>query len=263
MGSKLSRRREAPVSSAVAVIDEQKNAAEPAAPQPAADSGMKQEVVRAEDLDVLVEEPPKDECASEVNETGSPAALVPTEDTEAELIAKETQAPAQPEPLVSDANPPEPESFAQPKANATEEAEAQDALTPEDVSEESKADTDPISEPGPTPAKAEEQHKDQEPLADLLLSSPPLIDFVPDVTSSATTVPTDPDESSNISASEQSFTAEPEKFTSDILEKSTGAEAEEGLKTLGSDVNVENVSELLQDFGLKENLLGDIIPRQV
>ncbi|KAK5616058.1 hypothetical protein CRENBAI_017828 [Crenichthys baileyi] len=271
MGNKFSRRREAPVSSAASVASEQKPAVEHSTPT--SDSGMKQEVVRAEDLDVLVEEPPKDECVPEVKEEESPAALDPTqEDEQSELLAKETEAPAQPEPLFSNANILEPESFAQPKPKATEEAEAQVALnpTPEDVSEQnsalqSEADTEPISEPVPAPAEAVVEHKDQEYLTDPVLSSPPLIDYdVPDVISSPTIIPLDPDESSNISASEHHSTAEPEKFNSDFLEKTTGVEAEESLKMTGSEVNTENVSKLLKNSELKENdLLSDIIAREV
>ncbi|XP_047239926.1 proline-rich transmembrane protein 2-like [Girardinichthys multiradiatus] len=261
MGNKFSRRREAPVSSAASVASEQKPAVEHSTPT--SDSGMKQEVVRAEDLDVLAEEPPKDECVPEVKEE---------EDEQSELLAKETQAPAQPKPLFLNANILEPESFAQPKPKATEEAEAQVALnpTPEDISEQnsalqSEADTEPISEPVPTPAEAVVEHKDQEYLTDPVLSSPPLIDYnVPDVISSPTIIPLDPDESSNISASEHHSTVEPEEFNSDFLEKMTGVEAEECLKMTGSEVNAENVSKLLKNSELKENdLLSDIIAREV
>ncbi|MEQ2194474.1 hypothetical protein XENOCAPTIV_029868, partial [Xenoophorus captivus] len=270
MGNKFSRRREAPVSSAASVASEQKPAVEHSTPT--SDSGMKQEVVRAQDLDVLVEEPPKDECVPEVKEEEGPAALAPTEDEQSELLAKETQAPAQPKPLFLNANILEPESFAQPKPKATQEAEAQVALnpTPEDVSEQnsalqSEADTEPISEPVPTPAEAVVEHKDQEYLTDPVLSSPPLIDYdAPDVISSPTIIPLDPDESLNISASEHHSTAEPEKFNSDFLEKTTGVEAEECLKMTGSEVNAENVSKLLKNSELKENdLLSDIIAREV
>uniref|UniRef100_A0A096M4Z2 Uncharacterized protein n=1 Tax=Poecilia formosa TaxID=48698 RepID=A0A096M4Z2_POEFO len=250
MGNKFSRRREAPVSSAAAAAaaSEQKPAVESSTtPKPTADSEIKQEAVRTETLDVLVEEPPKDECAPEGKEEESPVTLAPPEDAGSELLAKETPAPVQLEAAVSDTNPLEPESFAPAKP-------------------ESEADTDDlVSEPTRLSDEDVEQHKDQESLTDPVISSPPLIDFgVPDVISSPTTIPLDPDESLNVSASEHSATAEPEKLTSDSLGKSTGVEAEECLKTLGSDINVENASELLKNSGLKENdLLSDVIPREV
>lgn len=271
MGNKFSRRREAPVSSAAAAAaSEQKPAVESSTPKPTADSAIKQEAVRTETLDVLVEEPPKDECAPEGKEEESPVTLAPTEDAESELLTKETPAPVQFEAVVSDTNPLEPESFAPAKPEATEEAEA--AITPnrEDVPEpdsalQSEADTDLVSEPTRIRDEDVVQHKDQESLTDPVLSSPPLIDFgVPDVISSPTTIPLDPDESLNMSGSEHSATAEPEKLTSGFLEKLTGVEAEESLKTLGSDINVENVSELLKNSELNENdLLSEIIPREV
>ncbi|XP_014826923.1 PREDICTED: myosin-binding protein H-like [Poecilia mexicana] len=274
MGNKFSRRREAPVSSAAAAAaaSEQKPAVESSTtPKPTADSEIKQEAVRTETLDVLVEEPPKDECAPEGKEEESPVTLAPPEDAGSELLAKETPAPVQLEAAVSDTNPLEPESFAPAKPEAAEEAEAAITPNPEDVPEpdsalQSEADTDDlVSEPTRLSDEDVEQHKDQESLTDPVISSPPLIDFgVPDVISSPTTIPLDPDESLNVSASEHSATAEPEKLTSDSLGKSTGVEAEECLKTLGSDINVENASELLKNSGLKENdLLSDVIPREV
>lgn len=272
MGNKFSRRREAPVSSASAVASsKQKPAEEQSAPTPTADSEMKQELGRTENLDVLVEEPTKDESASEVKEEESPVALAPTEDAESELLAKETQAPVEPEALVSDTNPKEPESFSQPKPEATEEATAQVAInpTPEDVSQpdsalQSDADADLVSEPAATPAQAVVQHEEQESLTVPVHFSPPLIDFgIPDVISSPATIPLNADELSNIAVSEHSSTAEPENFTSNFLEKPTEVEAEESLKMLGSDISVENVSEPLKNFELKENdLLSDIIPRE-
>lgn len=270
MGNKFSRRREAPVSSAAAVASsEQKPAVEHSTPTPTAESGMKQELVWTEHLDVLVEEPTKDESASEVKEEERSVVLTPTEDAESELLAKETQAPVKPEALVSDTNPQEPESFAQPKPEATEEATAQVAIhpTPEDVSQSDSAlqtYADPVSKPAATPAQAVVQHEDQESLTGPVLSSPPLSDFgIPDVISSPTTIPLNADESSNISASDHSSTAEPEKFTSDILEKSTKVEAEESLKMPGSDISVESFSEPLKNSELKENDLSDITPREV
>ncbi|XP_054895821.1 uncharacterized protein LOC129366155 [Poeciliopsis prolifica] len=271
MGNKFSRRREAPVSSAAAAAaSEQKPAVEPSTPKPTADSELKQEAVRTETLDVLVEEPPKAECAPEEKEEESPVTLAPTEDAESELLAKETPAPVQFEAVVSDTNPLEPESFAPAKPEAAEEVEAATTANGEDVPEpdsalESEADTDLVSEPTRLRDEDVVQHKDQESLTDPLLSLPPLIDFgVPDVISSPTIIPLDPDESLNMSASEHSATAEPEKLNSDFLEMSTGVEAEESLKTLGSDINVENVSELLKNSKLDENdLLSDIIPREV
>ncbi|XP_008409521.1 proteoglycan 4-like [Poecilia reticulata] len=272
MGNKFSRRREAPVSSAAAAAaSEQKPAVESSTtPKPTADSAIKQEAVRTETLDVLVEEPPKYECAPEGKEEESPVTLAPPEDAGSELLAKETPAPVQLEAAVSDTNPLEPGSFAPAKPEATEEAEAAITPNPEDVPEpdsalQSEADTDLVSEPTGLRDEDVVQHQDQESSTDPVISSPPLIDFgVPDVISSPTTIHLDPDESLNVSASEHSATAEPEKLTSDFLEKSTGVEAEECLKTLGSDINVENVSELLKNSGLKENdLLSDIIPREV
>ncbi|XP_038155877.1 RNA polymerase II degradation factor 1-like [Cyprinodon tularosa] len=263
MGNKFSRRRDAAVSSAASAASEQKPAVEHS--KPALDSGIKQEDAKAESLDVLIEEPTKEECASEVKGEESPSALAPREDAESELLTLETKAPKEPKPLVSDASPPKPEISAKPNPEATNEAEAQVALNPVDVSEsvlQSEADTESIPQPVPTAAEAAVQSKDQEPLTDPVLSAPPLIDYgVPDVISSQATILLDPDESSKCSASEESSTAEPAKFTSDFLEKFTGVEAEECLKTHESDVNMENISELLKASELKENdLLSDIVP---
>ncbi|XP_070687263.1 uncharacterized protein [Pempheris klunzingeri] len=225
MGNRFSRRRDAPAHSAETAATEQKAAAEPAATQPALDSGITQtqEAVDTQNLDAVVGEPatpaacsPTEECESECKAAKAPAAPAPLNDPEPEPVAKETP----PEPLVSvsQPSPSEPESVAEPNPVAEAQiapepapepsepkpvAEAQPVPEPVPESEptsnpeaEAEAVPEPISESAPAPAEALEQPTDmltQESLPEPELPSPPLIDLdVADVTPQPVNTPPSP-----------------------------------------------------------------------
>lgn len=168
MGNRFSRRRDAPANSAEAAAPEQQTAEEPAATQPAEDSGIPQtqEAAKTVDLDVVVGEPvkqvaclPPEECVAECKEAEAPAAPAPVNDAEPEPVAKETPAP------VSEPSPPEPEPVAEPEPIA--EPEPEPVAEPEPVPEPA-----PVLAPEPVPAP--------EPVAEAQLAPEPTPEPVPE-----------------------------------------------------------------------------------
>ncbi|XP_034542031.1 protein TsetseEP-like [Notolabrus celidotus] len=224
MGSRLSKKLNAPASSAET---EQKTAEEPAATPaatPAAeDSGITQtlEAVDVPNLEVIVGEVvtpvaslPSEPCVAECKEVEAPAAPEP------EAAAKETPAPVQPEPPVpvSEPSPPEPEPIAAPEPIAEPEPTPEPQVAPEPAPEPiPEPEPEPILEPEPTsipepeveafpepipeslPAPVEELEQEielmtQELLPEPVLPSPPLIDLgFPDVTPEPADIPSLPE----------------------------------------------------------------------
>ncbi|XP_041650537.1 protein TsetseEP-like [Cheilinus undulatus] len=211
MGNRLSRRRDAPASSAEAAATEQKTAEEPAAvpaaepaPVPAAepaaeDSGITQEAVQ--DEEVIVGEPvtpvaclPSEDCVAVCKGAEAPPAPEP------EPVAKEAPAPVQPEPPVQVSEPepvaaPEPVSAPEPVPEPVAEAQLAPEPAPEPVTEpepipepeptsQPEPEVEPVPESLPPPVEAPEPQIDlltQESLPEPELPSPPLIDLgVPD-----------------------------------------------------------------------------------
>lgn len=299
MGNKFSRRRDVPISNAEAAAPDQKPAEEPAAPQPAEDSGITQtQEAVVENLDVVIAEPvtpvaclPAEACVSECKAAEAPATSpAPLDDAEPEPVAKETPAPVQPEPVVSVSEPEPaaeaqlaPEPVPEPASEPVPEPAPEPVPEPEPTSHpeaEVEAVPEPISESTPAPAEALEQQTDmlaQEPLPEPELSSPTVVDLdVADVTPQPIDIPSvDAVEPSDIPGTEECqdsavvpeiSTSEPEKSeeTSESPEKPAEEEAAENLEQLVSDVNVESVSGLLKDLELKGNdLVADLIPTDV
>ncbi|XP_013867788.1 pollen-specific leucine-rich repeat extensin-like protein 1 [Austrofundulus limnaeus] len=266
MGNRFSRRRDAPVSSAGTVVTEEKTEAEPATTEEEnSEITQTPEAVETEQLKAGESEAcsPKHESGSKDMQSLTSA---PQKDAESESTVKETPPPVQNEPLLSTIKPPEPEELAKPEPDT----EAQLAPNPEPPSHQ-ESDSGPISEP--TTAEPLEQYTDllnQEPLPESFFSSPPLIDWsAPDTVSAPASTPVS--ELPNISAAEQhegraepvgGSTLEPEKFTEtpEFLEE----EAAGCTKTPESDVDEENVCEVLQNLELKGNdLLNDLIQGEV
>ncbi|XP_022609945.1 uncharacterized protein LOC111228388 [Seriola dumerili] len=292
MGNRFSRRRDTPAGSGETAATEQKAAEEPAAPQPAEESGITttQEAVETENLDVVVGEPvtpvaclPSEECVSECKEVEAPAVSATLNDAEPEPVAKETPAPSQPELLVSvsEPSPPESEPVAEPKLVA--EAQRAPEPVPETVPEpeptsnpeaeaEAEAVPEPISEAEPVLTEALEQHADmltQESLPEPELSSPPLIDLgVPDVTpqpvnTSPSPAPiSDPDnanEPSDIPVTEE-CEGSAEAAESSTFEPEKPEETTESLEKPMEVEAAENLEQLVSDVneesisGLLQNL---------
>lgn len=299
MGNRFSRRRDAPANSAETAATEQKTAEEPAATQPAEESGITQtqEAVEIENLDVVVGEPvtlvaciPPEECVSECKEVEAPAAPAPLND-EPEPMAKETPAPVQAEPLVSVSEPTPPAPEPEPEPEPVAEAQLAPEPAPEPVPEpeptsnpeaEVEAVPEPISESVPAQAEALEQQTDllnQESLPEPEISSPPLIDMgVPDATpqpisTPPSLIPAAVDEPSDIPVTQECqdsaevsviSTFEPEKPKETCLDQLMEEEAAENLEQLVNDVHEESVSGLLKNLELKGNdLVADLIPTDV
>uniref|UniRef100_A0A1A8JDN5 Uncharacterized protein n=2 Tax=Nothobranchius kuhntae TaxID=321403 RepID=A0A1A8JDN5_NOTKU len=248
MGNRFSRRRDAPASVAGTVAAEQKTVATPKQTE----DPVVTQTQETEDLEVMAPDAssPKEECVRSVGDAESE----PTTEEPQVLTFK-----------ISD-----PEDLAQPEVMF-------EALKPDPVSvlesepaSHPDADAELLSEPVPTPAEALEQPEDllnQESV----LSSPPFIDFL-DVASSPTLISASlhPDESSGVSGGEQCEVGcsmlEPEKLPgiTEFLDKPMEAEAAECLEMPVSDVNEENVSEVLKNSELKGNdFLNDIIESEV
>ncbi|XP_033490144.1 uncharacterized protein LOC117261767 [Epinephelus lanceolatus] len=281
MGARFSKAREAPATPAETAVPEQKAAAEPAATQPAGDSGppQTQEAVKTENPEVVLGEAvtvkaclPNEECVAECKPPEAPAASDPLTDAEPEAVAKETPAPVQPEPVVS-VSKPEPVAEAQLAPEPVPEPEP--VSEPEPVPEpEAEVETvpEPISESVPALAEALEQQIDllnQESLPE------PLVDLgVPDVTPPAADIaaPVIADEPLDIPMAEAclesaevsvipAFELERSEETPESVENLIEVEAGGNLEQLVTDVNEEDVRGLLKNLELKGNdLVADLIP---
>lgn len=289
MGNRLSRRREAPASSAEAAAPEQKTAEEPAAAPEAAPAAAP----AAEDPGTA--QTPEVEQNQEVvvGELVTPVACLPSEPCVAEEApaapepepeVKETPAPVQPEPPVPASEPepePEPEPVAVPEPvleAPIPEPEPEPIPEPEPTSLP-EPEVEPVPEPIPPPVEAQELQIDlpaPEPLPEPELPSPPLIDLgVPDEAPEPVDIPFIPEPVSAVEPAdvippvEGGFdgTEDPVvslEETSEFLENHVEVEVTEDLEKLVGDVSVENVNGLLKNLELKGNdLLSDLIPTDV